>query len=149
MANERAFLMEVIGDEAGVEFVEALFETFHTWDDLVDGDRYVGEDAINLAFTTALVAIPRNPFFQRHAHELQPLIEAAISDWKAANSFERGAQHERNLAFVLRDHVAQIVIRAAWCVGGQAWADHVAPAVWRMNCDDTLGDYLAELEGKP
>lgn len=139
--------MEVIGDESGVEFIEALFDTFHTWDDLIDEDP-VSPDAINLAFTTALVAIPRNPFFQRHAYELQPLIEAAITDWKVANTFERGGAHERNLAFVLRDHMAQIVIRAAWCVGGQSWADHVAPSVWRANCDDTLEEYLGELEGE-
>jgi hypothetical protein len=144
-SRDQAFLRWALaGDEQAVALINDLFALFQVWDDLIDGDS-TSQARIHRAFTAALITIPRNGFFQRFAGELQPLIEAAIIDWKTANAFERGSHDERVLAFVLREHVAQIVIRAAWCLGGHGWAEQVAPAVWRANHDGTLHDYLREL----
>lgn len=148
MDSERKFISKVLReDAAAVAFIETLFALVHTWDDLIDGDAVI-PDRIHQAFTDALVTLPRNPFWQRHAVELQPLIEAALIDWKVANRFESGSDNERVLAYGLREHFMQILIRAAWCLGGQEWAERVAPEVWRANQDDTLEDYLEELANR-
>lgn len=145
MKNERQFLLSVLrDDEEAVAFIEALFHIAQVWDDLVDADQNVSVLEINAAFIDALITLPRNRFWQRHAAELQPLIEAAVIDWKTANHFERAFEHDQTLAFVLREHIAQVVIRAAWCLGGMQWAEHVAPSVWRENHDGTLEQYLRE-----
>lgn len=145
MVSEHKFLLDVLrGDTHAVAFIEALFGIFQTWDDLIDGDPTT-QERIHEAFTHALVTLPRNPFWQRFAPELQPIIEAAIVDWQTANRFERGNRDDQVLAFVLRERVAQIVVRAAWCLGGQRWAEEVAPSVWRANQDGTLEHYLGGL----
>lgn len=133
------------GDAQAVALCDQVFHLTQIWDDLVDGDKEVCIEDINRAFWLALVEIPQNPFFQRHQAQLTPLLRAAVADWMDAGSLEQGDNHERTLAFVLRDAVGGLVSQCAYLIGGYEWMRTVSPDVRRMVHDETLDTYLRRL----
>jgi hypothetical protein len=143
---EQAFLLRVLqGDTEALAFIELFFEIVQTWDDLVDQDEPVSPERANQAFLAAMVRLPRNTFYQRHAPELQPVMEQAYLDWLTANQLEQGDRHQQVLAFVLRERVATVLVRAATLIGGFDYGRSIAPEVWLANHDGTLEDYLEGL----
>lgn len=147
--DQREFLLEVLcGDVAAVEFVERFAGLCQVWDDLVDRDKPVTPEQVSETFIDALVHIPRNPFYQRHLPELQPIIEQLILDWLTANELERGDRHELTLAFVLRERLASLVVRCASLLGGFEWGAAVGRRIWLRNHDGHLDEYLREHQGE-
>lgn len=128
-------------NEDATRFCEQILFVAHLWDDLVDGDE-AGTDRINRAFWTALVDLPGNPFYQRHYAHLAPVIRRAAGDWMDANDLEKGASHDRSLAFVLRDAVHGVIIEAAYLVGGYDWMREVSMVIRRKWHDETLDEYV-------
>jgi hypothetical protein len=128
-SNEHEFLTEVLqGHPEAVSFVEQVSRISQVWDDLVDGDSEVPGDAINAAFWES-ITLPDNTFYASHYGQLQPLLKAAMADWMAANDLELAGDHQRNLAFVLRDNLAAVVIEVARLVGGYSWMRSKAAAI--------------------
>lgn len=145
--KEREFLADVLRGEVGaIAFCELLGSVSQTWDDLFDRDTDASKDRVNAAFFNALIVLPRNPFYQRHFDSLHPLLEAAAMDWMSANDLEQGSEHDRTLAFVLRDSLVSVVIRCAAIVGGYEWAIARAAEIRRFFHDETLEQYIG---GKP
>jgi len=70
----------------------------------------------------------------------------AISDWFSSNELELGSDHDRNLAFVLRDRLASVVVQCACLVGGYAWMREVGPEIHRYFMDETLEEFNKEPE---
>lgn len=142
-------LLALLGGDAqgqqALALCDALFGISQVWDDLVDADRAVSPEAVSQAFWLALVEIPANPFWQRHQAELRPLLAAAIAAWQDANELERGPEHERTLAFVLRDMLTSVACHCAYLLGGYPWQRRVSPDVRRLLHDEPLSDYLEGL----
>jgi hypothetical protein len=61
------------GDEQALLMFRLFGELAHTWDDLIDRDKEVTDDAINKAFAIALVYLPANPFYQRIQPQILPM----------------------------------------------------------------------------
>lgn len=140
--NEPQFLDRVLlGHRPAVAFCQQLGAISQIWDDLVDGDKEVSSDEINAAFWRALVEVPANPFYQQHFTHLQPLIQAAITDWLDANELERGSTHEQQVAWVLRDSVGAIVVHCAYLVGGYAHMREVSLEIRRALYDESFDEY--------
>lgn len=143
---EREFLTGILqGVEEAVDLCVTLGEIAQKWDDIIDGDAEPTPENISALVLLVIGELNRNPFYQRHIGELQPLIEVSIVDWLTANQFEKGDYHERTLAFVLRDSLHSIVIHMARIIGGMRWAVEVSPDIRRFFHDEGLTEYLAEL----
>jgi SAM-dependent methyltransferase len=150
LANAALTMREALqGNEDALAFCSQLHALLHIWDDLVDGDKAVGQAQLNEAFRSALVQLPLNPFFQAHAKTLVPVIDAGILAWEVSNVFERGLNRERwRKAHMLRVQIGAVFVMCAELVGGRPWALHVAPAMYDLIQGDTLSDYMDELELK-
>jgi hypothetical protein len=134
------------GDKEAAAFCDAFFFITQVWDDLADKDKEIDPEDINRAFWLALVEIPRNRFYLRHAAEIGPFLAASINAWFDANELERGSTHERSLAFVLRDLVGGLISRCAYLIGGYEWMRKVSPDIRRLVHDEPLGLYLRGLK---
>ena len=148
-APRRPTLAEALkGDADAIRFCNTLHRVLHTWDDVVDGDA-PAEAAINAAFRAALVDIPLNPFFARHAAVLCPVLAAGITAWTAANELERGPDREAwRKAHMLRVHVGAVFVLCAELVGGYEWGVLMAPYLYDQVQGDALATYMNELEDK-
>lgn len=146
--DEHAFLCRVLPNApAAVAFCETLFRISQTLDDLIDKDRTPDDTEVVSAFWQALIELPSNPFYRQHEPYLRPLMASALQDWRDSVTLERtGNRHHRTLAFVLRDQLTSLVIQCAYLVGGEAWMTQVSVAIRRHFHEDTLDDYLNDLE---
>lgn len=140
------------GDPEAIRFVQAIVRIFHVWDDLIDKDSPVADDDVHQAFWLALCDIPSNPFYRRHHATLQPLVEVGTLSWWTANEMERATRPEREVAFVARSQIAEVITAAAMLLGGVDWARQWGPAIKRLAyldaMDEPLADYMAEMEKK-
>lgn len=146
--DEHAFLQQALRQNTGaVAFCETLFRISQTLDDIIDGDQPVTGGAVVSAFWQALIELPANPFYREHEPYLRPLMAAALQDWRDSVALERsGDYHQRTLAFVLRDQLTSLVVQCAYLVGGEAWMQQTGPLIRRHFHEDSLADYLAELD---
>lgn len=146
--DEHAFLCRVLPNQpAAVAFCETLFRISQTLDDLIDRDRPVSDEAVVSAFWQALIELPANPFYRQHEPYLRPLMASALQDWRDSVTLERSSdRHHRTLAFVLRDQLTTLVIQCAYLIGGEAWMTQVSVPIRQHFHEDTLDDYLNDLE---
>lgn len=147
--NDREFLLHAFrGDEHAVQLALDLAYVAGIWDDMIDGDKEITHADINTVFATALVGLPRNPFFQRYANELLPVMSVGISNFLIANQFERGDREARVLAHVMRYSIADVLTHMAALIGGISWVETVGAELRRRSQRDTLDHYLQEMENK-
>jgi len=145
--NEHDFLMKVLcGNASAVDFCEVLFRISQVLDDLYDGDKQVDrEHLVDVLGWESLIRLPNNPFYIQYFHVLNPIMQAAIVDWMDANKLERGRDHEKNIAFVLRDSIGGIISHCALLVGGYAWMREWSPKIRQHIFEEPLKDYKREL----
>jgi hypothetical protein len=144
--SERAKLNDFLqGNADAVEMITLLGEISQTWDDLIDQDKGVSRERISNAFIKCLSTLPRNAFYREYQLELLPVIEMAMLDWLSANDLEAGNnRHELSLAYVLRDSLIAVLIRAMTLIGGLDYARRRGAEVRAYFHDETLEDYLQE-----
>lgn len=116
----------------------------HLWDDLYDNDRTRTGKDINDAFRIALVDLSLNPFYLENLTDFRPLMMNAILQWQDANVLERGSDHDKHMAYMLRASFLQIFVYCAYLVGGPDWAAKVGPAMRRLY-EEPLEDFLKEM----
>lgn len=150
MSDDREHLLHAYkGDAAAVDLVLAIAEISHTWDDLIDRDKPVDDARINRAFTLALLELPRNPFYLQHRDELLPVMTTGALNYLTANEYEKQDDAEAHaLAHVLRYGIADLVLFVAYLIGGQEWAQSVAPELRKLSQKDSLENYLSEIRRK-
>lgn len=145
--NEHEFLIEVLkGDIFAVDFCESVFRISQVLDDLIDKDKPVGDDEIIEIFWRAMIQLPNNEFYRRNFDILNPMLRAMMVDWLDANTLERGGDHEKSVAFVLRDSIGAIAIHSAYLVGGYAWGRKVSALIRSHIHEDTYEDYVRGLK---
>lgn len=133
------------GCESAIDFILAMHQIAETWDDLIDGDRETTPKAINAAFYTSLITLPRNPFYQQHFHELSPIVESAILDWHTANALEkRNSGDDLRTAYTLRCGAQMLTVMSARIIGGQDWAQNVNLEI--RSVGDSWADYSKQFE---
>ena len=143
--REWSLVEEVLkGNRPAFLMVNMIEYVFGVWDDLVDGDKIHTKDTINKAFTLVFCELPRNAFYATWQRELQPLIEASIWSWLAANEFEKGSEELKVRAHVMRCEMLNIVIACARLIGGIDWAIESAAKLRAAIPAETLPEYLKE-----
>lgn len=111
------------GNQEAVDAVFTITEICDVWDDLVDRDNPVSEDAVNGAFVKAFIALAGNSFYKRHEAQFFAILATGINAWLDANDLQKGkTEKERMLAFYIRTFGFEITHLAAMLAGG--W-DHL------------------------
>jgi hypothetical protein len=103
------------GDEDALRFNSAWCGFCHALDDAIDGEKIEAE-AFVTEMLESLQVFSSNPFYQKHKHELMPLIVQSASAFLDSHRWELSNNDlERRHANVLRifydcvvDHVAYI-----------------------------------------
>lgn len=147
MTDNEFLLYAYKGSQAAVDLALDYVRFSQVYDDLIDRDKAIAPTALTHELVyLLLVKIPRNPVYVRHMADLQPVVEMGIANWKAANAFESGSLHERRIAHTLRYGASTVMILLARLLGGQQWAEEVAPEMWRRCHRDEWEHYEQELE---
>ena len=121
-------------------------ELAHIWDDLVDKDKPVSEDAINKAFLICLVYLPSNPFYQYIQKDILPMWITVVSSYQTANFFEKTKdEHGVEIAHTLRYAVGNIIAFAIHvCVGAEK-AKVMLPEMWKLVVFERYDAYKTEV----
>jgi hypothetical protein len=114
------------------------------WDDLIDGDNPRSEEDVNKAFMNALVNLPANPLYRQHQDEFVPLIVSAMLAWHDSNTLKNGDDHDKHMAYMLKQELSRIFHYCAFLVGGFEWAVKIGPHMCRM-FTEPLEDYMKEV----
>lgn len=133
------------GNQDALNMYRMFVDVAHTWDDLVDKDKEVSEDAINNTFLTCLVYLPANPFYQTIQAQVLPMWLTVVSAYQVANHFEREKDpHGIEIAHSLRYAVGNIVAYAVHVCVGEEEAKRVLPDVWKAIFFERFDDYRKE-----
>lgn len=147
MTSDNFFLSVSRGDQSAAEFLSVVFDVAHVWDDLIDKDVDVADDAIDRAFFHALVTLPRNPFYAKHFDLLNPLLLAGMNNWHVANELEKsGTEEDLRIAFISRSGYIDLITQVAFLVGGSAWVREAGPAIRRFVHQEGWQAYLDSLK---
>ena len=133
------------GNQDALNMYRAFIFLAHTWDDLVDKDKDVPEDAINQAFLTALVYLPANPFYRSIQNDILPMWLVVVSSFQTANAYERSKDaHGIEIAHGLRYAAGNIIAYAIHvCVGAEQAKLHL-PEMWKAIFHERFDAYREE-----
>lgn len=110
-----------------------VLEVVHLWDDMVDGDKSIAAANANAAMRKAMIDLPSNPFWFNNSGILQPILQSCYLQWIAANVLEKEQQAgDVEKAYMLRASVYQLFHIVAALCGGMAWAEQIAPEIYRL-----------------
>jgi hypothetical protein len=130
------------GNQDALSMYRMFVDLSHTWDDLVDKDKSVSEDAINNAFLICLVYLPLNPFYQQIQKQVAPLWMMVVSAYQTANQFERDKDpHGIEIAHNLRYAAGHIIAYAVQVCLGPQEAQKVLPDVWKDIVHERFDEY--------
>lgn len=104
-----ALFMRAIGDDSAVEFLGIVGQIGETWDDLIDRDKPLTDDDIHRAFWLALIELPGNAFYRRHATAIAPVMATTINAWIDSVRLEHGDRQQRAVAYGLRDAYLELI----------------------------------------
>ena len=144
--RQHNFLKQCLNNDiAAIALCECLFSISQVWDDMIDKDILVSGDTLNKTFWLLLFDLPSNPFYLEHHEFLMPIVQLAVIDWLSANELERGSDHDKELAYVLRNSLTAVVIACARIIGGYEWMLKYTPIIRRFFQDESLINYKKEL----
>lgn len=133
------------GNQDALNMYRMFVDLAHTWDDLIDKDKDVTEQDINVAFLMCLVYLPLNPFYQVIQRDILPMWITVVSSYEAANKFER-EKDERGLeiSHMLRYAAGNILAYAIHvCVGHEKAAEYI-PEMWKDVANERYAEYREE-----
>lgn len=141
--HDRDMMMGLMrGDSDACNFLDAVYDIAHGWDDLVDGDAPVDVNALLFGALT----LSSNPFYRQHMGYLQPILVNSITNWRVANLLElTDSDYELKIAFILRSSYADMVTQSAVCIGGIEWGVEVGRRIRLHMHAETYTGYLADL----
>lgn len=145
--TEKAFLEEILlNNTDAINAALVLGRVSQTMDDLIDKDRELSNEDIATAFFDSLVILPANPFYVTNIDMIAPAIYTIFADYLASVKLEQYSEHDKNLAFVLRDSLAGVVTLFACIVGGREYGWSVSDKIRQFFHDETLEDYKGGLQ---
>lgn len=133
------------GNEFATDFYNSLWTVGQAWDDLIDKDKPMTNEAIHNAFIQALVLSRDNPFYKSYADKLDVVVTLAINDWLDSVRWE----DEKNeagleLGYSLRLSMTNILIYSSLLLGGWDHMRQVSIEVRQMLLDtEDLNEYKA------
>lgn len=149
--DDRSYMLYAFkGNQAAVDYVLMVSRVADVWDDLVDKDKPVSDEAINDAFWKLAIELPANPFYLANMADLRPVMATGITNWMVANRMERSKEMNHRaieIAHVIRYGIADVAIMAALLCGGQEWAAEVGPELRLRSQKSDLNEYINSIGG--
>jgi len=135
------------GHAEACQFIDTVFDIAHVLDDLTDRDTPVSTAQVQSAFRSALIDLPRNPFYAQHFATLNAALHMAYLNWLASNELEaEPGEYAKDVPFILRSSYVDLITICACIIGGEDWAVQVA-ADARVNAsNEGKVKYLASLK---
>lgn len=140
-------LNEWIGDSHAISFILAFADACELFDDIVDGDKPVGEaHAVRVLFSL-ITELPLNPFFDAFKQQLIPILITGINAWLDANELEKGDENDQVFAYVLRDWYMEFVSYVIYLARGRDYMREVSMEVRHFfTHHETLDAYREKLK---
>jgi hypothetical protein len=133
------------GNQDALNMYRMIVDLSHAWDDLVDKDKDLTEEAINNAFLICLVYLPSNPFYRSIQTQILPMWLTVVSAYQTANKFEREKDaHGIEIAHSLRYAAGNIVAYAIHVCVGPEEASKQVPDMWKSIFYERYDDYRKE-----
>jgi hypothetical protein len=133
------------GNEEALAMYQMFADLAHAWDDLIDRDKEVSEQAINNAFMICLVYLPMNKFYQAIQYAILPMWISVVSAYQTANHYEKTKdEHGIEIAHGLRYAVGNIIAYAVHVCVGPEKAAEIMPEVWKHIMIERYDDYRGE-----
>jgi hypothetical protein len=133
------------GNQDALNMYRMFVDLAHTWDDLVDKDKEVLEDAINEAFAISLVYLPANPFYQSIQPQILPMWLTVINAYQTANAFEKAKDpHGLEIAHTLRYAAGNIIAYAMYICLGPVKVKEFLPEMWKAVVVERFDEYRKE-----
>lgn len=133
------------GNQDALNVYRMFVDLAHLWDDLVDKDKDVAEDAINNAFLICLVYLPANPFYRQIQEAVLPMWLTVVSAYQTANKFERDKDpHGIEIAHGLRYAAGNIMAYAVHVCVGPEKAKEILPEMWKAVFYERFDEYRKE-----
>jgi hypothetical protein len=133
------------GDEEALAMYQMFVDLAHIWDDLVDKDKEVSEQAINRAFSICLIYLPTNRFYQAIQYAVLPMWVSVVSAYQTANHYEKTKdEHGIEIAHGLRYAVGNIIAYAVHVCVGPEKAVELMPEVWKQIMIERYDEYRKE-----
>jgi hypothetical protein len=119
------------------------------WDVIQGLDDWRDNDAVDPAekekvIYQVMVSLPSNPFFQRHAQHLLPIMSNLVLKWIAANRLEDNKE-ELNKAYMWRAAYYDLVLEVVGLVHGYENAAIASQYVAKMY-GESFEDYVKEFQ---
>ena len=107
-----------MGDQHAIQCFIDISTIVETWDDLIDKDEVTDKD-INYAFDACFIHLPRNPFYMKFRHMLEPLIIMSVNAYHDSETLvKRDDESSRMMSFYIRNIGLELVPMIAFCIGG-------------------------------
>jgi len=133
------------GNKHALDMFNMFVYISHIWDDLVDKDKDVSEEAINKAFSMCLIYLPVNPFYREIQMQIIPMWIAVISSYETANHFERNKDaHGIEISHGLRYAAGNIIAYAIYVCVGPEKAKAYLPVMWKQIFFERFDEYRKE-----
>lgn len=116
------------GNPDAIDFAHKLWTAAQEWDDLEDEGKCANHNALLswLAFGKEYT-----PYFAANSNVLRPVFLSVYLQWRTANTLERGDRNDVAKAYMLRAGLYGLWHVMAWLEGGDDWAAHVGPEIYR------------------
>lgn len=149
--DDRAYMLYAFkGNQAAVDFVLLVARVADVWDNLIDKDVPVSDEAINDAFWSLAIELPGNGFYRANVDDLRPVMATGITNWMVANRMERSKEMNHRaieIAHVIRYSIADVVLMVALLCGGREWAAEVGQELRLRSQRSDLNEYINSLGG--
>lgn len=139
-------LAEWVQDADAIRFILQFSDACELFDDLIDKDKPIDDAHVIRVLFSVLTEMPVNPFFDRWKQHLIPIIVTGINAWLDANELEKGDDHDKVFAYVLRDWYMEFVAFVIYATRGRDYMRAVSMDVRRFfTHHETLEQYREKL----
>jgi len=141
-----AKLRNWVGDLNAIAYVGAVSDAAELFDDIVDRDTEIENSHVERVLFSLLTQLPLNPFFDAYKHQLCPIMFTGVNAWLDATKMEKGSDHEKSHAYVLRDWYMELLMYTIYLTRGREYMRSVSVEVRAFFMAETLEEYKEKLK---
>jgi hypothetical protein len=146
MKQQQAIELASNGNEQAAAFLMLIVRISGVWDDLVDRDVPVPDEAINRVFWNCLISLPNNQFFAQNRAALESVLVTSIVNWRSATQAERSEETPQTWAYIARSSFIDLFLMTATLTGGPDHAVNIAKELRETFHHEGMEVYATELK---
>lgn len=135
-----------VADHNAISYVGAVSDAAELFDDVVDADKPLEEGHVERVLFSLLTQLPLNPFFDAYKHQLCPIMFTGVNAWLDSTKMEKGSDHEKTHAYVLRDWYMELLMYVIYLTRGREYMRSVSTEVRAFFMAETLEEYKEKLK---